>query len=225
MAALKKTGSGLENLSLPGKLAVGIVFTLMVGAAYFVVFYGEIDGNIAAQVQLKETKEREHEDMKAADQAYNRDLTELERRKEIANKQKKILPDESEWAPFLDTLQRAATISGVTLASWDPQDEVSESFFVKVPMKVKLKGRYHQIAKFCSTVGQSDRIINIANIAMNIDSSVKARRQQGTSASVNEGEESILVDVSAMATAFRAVRADDGDADGRRRGRRGRTGR
>lgn len=214
-------GGGLENLSLPGKIAVAVVFMLMVGAAYFVVFYGEIDGDIAAQIQAKTAKEGELNDMHDADRAYTKDRTELERRKHIVVKQKKILPDESEWAPFLDTLQRSATISGVTLSGWDPQSEVTESFFVKVPMKVKVKGRYHQIAKFFYSVGQSDRIINMANIEMKIDQS--SQRSRDTTSTINEGEESILVNVSAMATAFRAVGADEGNAGGRR-GRRGRTG-
>jgi type IV pilus assembly protein PilO len=218
MAAGKK-GSGLENLSLPGKIAVAVVFMLMVGAAYFVVFYGEIDGQIASQVQLKAQKLNELEGAKEADRAYNKDLTELERRKQIAVKQKKILPDNAEWAPFLDTVQRSATISGITLTTWEPKGEVAEDFFVKVPMEVKVKGRYHQIAKFFNTVGQSDRIINMADIAMKIDPRSSKASDQGT---INEGEESVIVEVTAMATAFRAVAEGEGK---KRRGRRRRTGR
>jgi type IV pilus assembly protein PilO len=218
--AAKKGGTGLENLSLPGKIAVAVVFMLVVGAAYFVVFFGEIDGSIAAQITAKDQKEAELEKAKAADQAYNKDLTELERRKQIAIKQKKILPDTAEWAPFLDTIQRSATISGITLSGWEPKGEVAEDFYVRVPMEVTVTGRYHQIAKFFATVGQSDRIINMADIAMEIDSSTSNRKADS---SVNEGEESVIVDVKAMATAFRAVNQEDGAAA--KRGRRGRTGR
>jgi type IV pilus assembly protein PilO len=226
MASLKKAGAvGLDNLSLPGKVAVGVLFALMVGAAYFVVFYGEIDGNIATAQQTKTARENELKSMEDADRAYNKDLTEVERRKQIAAKQKTILPDDAEWAPFLDTLQRSATISGVTLSSWDPQDEVAESFFVRVPMRIKVRGRYHQIAKFFHTVGQTDRIINMTNIELVLDKQAKDKRAQTAEASgINEGEESVVVNVQAMATAFRAVRAGEGGDGGDRRGRRGRTG-
>jgi type IV pilus assembly protein PilO len=222
MAAAKKGGAGLENLSLIGKIAVAVVFTLMVGAAYFVVFYGEIDGNIAAQIQLKAQKENDLTSAEDADRAYNKDLTELERRKQIAVKQKKILPDTAEWAPFLDTVQRSATISGITLAKWEPKGEVREDFFVKVPMQVSVTGRYHQIAKFFSTIGQSDRIINMANIGLKIDTGAR-KKSTKPGANINEGEESIIVKVTAMATAFRAV--GEADGGGKKRGRRGRTGR
>jgi type IV pilus assembly protein PilO len=228
MAAPKKPGgaAGLENLSLPGRIAVGLVFVLMVGAAYFVVFYGEIDGNIAAQIQLKSTKERELATSRDADDEYNKDLTELERRKQIAVKQKKILPDDAEWAPFLATLQNAATLSGIDFANWEPQDEVPESFYVKVPMKVKLKGRYHQIAKFFHSIGQADRIINMADIRMTTGKGQQdTRRTQAkpgqADAAISEGEETVLIEVEALATAFRAMRAGETagggkDAGGRR---------
>ncbi len=217
MAGEKRKGVGLENLSMMGKVAVGVVFTLLVGAAYFVVFYGEIDGNISAQLQLKTKKQTDLSGAKDADRAYNKDLTELERRIENAAGQKKILPDSAEWAPFLDTIQRSATISGIALTTWEPKGEVRDDFFVKVPMRVSVKGRFHQIAKFFATVGQSDRIINMANIALKVDA-----RAASKGASVNEGEESIVVSVTAMATAFRAI----GEGEGvKKRGRRGRTGR
>lgn len=215
-----KKGTGLDNLSLPGKIAVGVVFVLMVGAAYFVVFYGEIDGQIAAQVQLKAQKENDLSAAEEADRAYNRDLTELERRKQIAVKQKKILPDSAEWAPFLDTIQRSATISGITLASWEPKAEVTDEFYVKVPMEVKVTGRYHQIAKFFSTIGQSDRIINMANIGLKIDA--RSAQPAAGAGNINEGEESVIVEVKAMATAFRAIGSGEGT---KKRGRRNRTGR
>ena len=58
----------------------------------------------------------------------------------------------------------------------------------------------------------------MADIGMKIN-----KRKGGSSKkNINEGEESIIVDVKALATAFRAVGA--GDA-GKKKGRRGRTGR
>ena len=40
-----------------------------------------------------------------------------------------------------------------------------QKFFARVPMKLTLPGKFHQIAKFFYGVGQLDRIINIENIA------------------------------------------------------------
>jgi type IV pilus assembly protein PilO len=81
-------------------------------------------------------------------------------------------------------------VSGVALNSWDPIDEVNQQFFAKVPMKLVLSGRFHQIAKFFFGVGQLDRIINLENIILR-----EPKR---------DGDEMVIT-VEALATAFRAL--------------------
>ena len=215
---LKSGGSGLESLSLPGKLAVGVILALMVGAAYFVVFYGDVESNISSQQQLLEAKKNELVQAKEADKAYNKDLTELERRKQLARKQKKILPDDSETPAFLSTLQTVATISGVKLASWSPQDELTETFYAKVPMELKLSGKFHQVAKFFHQIGQVDRIINMENIVIKVDlkdAAEKAKAQAESSSGV--AEETVNVEVQCLATAFRSLRSGEGGGDKKKR--------
>ena len=82
MAKLKLGGggsSGLDNMSLPGKFAVGILFVGLVAAAYLFVFYGEIENEIEATEAALAQKNQELEEAKKADRAYNKDLTELDR--------------------------------------------------------------------------------------------------------------------------------------------------
>ena len=153
--AAAATGSALDRLSLPGKIAVGFILVLMVGAAYFVVFYGDVESSIAAQRQLLHAKRTELQNAEAARAAYNKDLAEKSRREQLARKQKKILPDRSESPAFLSSLQTVATISGVKLTSWKPLDEQAAAFYAKVPMELKLKGRYHQVAKFFMALARS----------------------------------------------------------------------
>jgi type IV pilus assembly protein PilO len=45
-------------------------------------------------------------------------------------------------------------------------DEKTETFFAKVPMRIDVTGRFHQIAKFAYEIGKLDRIINVENISM-----------------------------------------------------------
>src|SRR5262245_9838289 len=96
---------------------------------------------------------------------------------------------------FLQALQNTATISGAELTSWAPADEIPQEFYARVPMKLTLKGKFHQIAKFIYTVGQLDRIINIENIQMK-------------NPVAKDGDE-VVVEVECLATAFRAVKAGE----------------
>src|SRR5271165_1922910 len=102
---------------------------------------------------------------------------------------------------FLSTIQDVATMSGVNLTSWSPTDEVPDEFYARLPMKLTLGGKYHQVAKFFYGVGQQDRIINIEDIR------IKRLRPD-----VDD------VDVQCLATAFRAART--GEASKRRGGQR-----
>jgi type IV pilus assembly protein PilO len=84
-----------------------------------------------------------------------------------------------------------ATVSGVNLTSWSPTEQVAEQFYAKVPMKLTLKGKFHQVVKFFHGVGQLDRIINIENIL------IKEPKLSG---------DEVGVEVECLATAFRSVR-------------------
>jgi type IV pilus assembly protein PilO len=216
MAALKLKagGSALRNLSLVGKLAIGIVFVLLIGAGYFIIFYGDVESQIGAEKQRVTGLETELAQAKDAREAFNRDLAELKRREGLLNKQKTILPDEAETPAFLSTLQTVATISGVELTSWTPQDESFAEFYAKIPMQLTVRGKFHQVARFFYGVGQADRIINMENISIQ-RSGVKAAGPKGAKPGDNRGAElgdSSMVDVQCLATAFRALTADEAGA-------------
>jgi type IV pilus assembly protein PilO len=83
---------------------------------------------------------------------------------------------------------------------------VPEQFYARVPMKLELRGRYHQIAKFFFGVGQLDRIINMENIAITDPQA--------------EGED-IVIKAEALATAFRTleeIKAEPADKRGAAQG-------
>jgi type IV pilus assembly protein PilO len=215
---LRAGGAGLANLPLPGKLAIGLMFTLMVGLAYFVVFYSEIDDNIEAQVKSLTQKKKELVEAEEAKAAYMKDLEEKARRESLSQKQKKILPDAAESPAFLSTIQTVATISGVKLTSWTPLDEEPAEFYVKVPMALTVSGRFHQVSKFFHGIGQVDRVINMENINIKLEKAkVSAAKKKG--GELSRGEETIQVKVECLATAFRALSAEEGGGGRRKRGK------
>ncbi len=205
---LKSTG-GLDSLSLAGKVTVGFVLMLMAAAAYFVIFFGEVSTSIDQKTQEFAEQRARLDEAEAAKREYNKDLAKKARHEALARKQKKMLPDEAEMPTFLSTLQSVATISGVTLASWKPKDEVAEQFYAKLPMELKLVGKFHQIAKFFYGIGQVDRIINMENIQLTV------HQDAGAAKAGNTQSESVLVEVTCLATAFRsrAAGAEGGQKD------------
>jgi type IV pilus assembly protein PilO len=195
--------SVLSKLPLVAKIGVGAGLLALVGVAYFVVFYGDIESAIKASQNQEQTLRTDLSDARKNEFAYQKDLAELTDRQHRQRELNKVLPVDTEYPSFLSSVQQVANVSGIGLTAWAPQSEVSEQFYARVPMKVTLVGRYHQVAKFFYGVGQLDRIINMENI------SLTDPKVQG---------DDVVVKAEALATAFRSVEEAKAGAAGDKRG-------
>jgi type IV pilus assembly protein PilO len=193
----------MSRLPTLAKLGVGIALLGVTAVAYYVVFYGTLASEIEAAKAKEEQLNQELAQARRAEFAYQKDLAELTERQQRQRELAKVLPLASEYPAFLSAIQNVANVAGVTLAGWSPNAEVSEQFYARVPMKLSLSGRYHQIAKFFYGVSQLDRIINLENVML-------------TKPEI-KGED-VLIQAETLATAFRAVQeagpADTGDKRG-----------
>lgn len=191
-------GSALERLPPAAKVGVGVLFAVLIGLLYFVVFYSDVDNDLTQAKTMESRLKQQLAEAEKSREEYQRDADEKTRREQQAREQKKILPDDAETPTFLSTIQDVATISGINLTSWSPTEEVPMEFYAKVPMKLTLVGKFHQVAKFFYGVGQQDRIINVEDIHI--------AKKKLTSDEV---------DVECLTTAFRATKNGE---SGRRRG-------
>lgn len=203
------SGSTLDRLPLAGKIGVGLLFMALVGALFFVFVYEDLSNELQQAKRREVLLQGELRTAQTAKEAYQRDRDDKIRSEARAEQTKKVLPDEPETPAFLASLQQMATVAGVNLTSWAPVDEIPQEFFAKVPMKLTLSGRFHQIARFFFGVGQLDRIINMEDIQMKIS----AAKATGT---VRDQIPEPEVNVESLATAFRAVRLEDAGKSKRR---------
>lgn len=188
--AMARADLSLGRLPMPARIGVGVGLVALVGVAYYLIFFSEVSGQIEA-ARLREGQLRgELSDAKKAEFAYQKDLAELSQRQQRQRELNKVLPSTTEYPAFLSSVQNVANVSGVALTAWSPSSEVNDKFYARIPMKVELTGRYHQIAKFFYGVGQLDRIINIENISLTDPKVV--------------GED-VLLRAEGLATAFRAL--------------------
>lgn len=197
MASLKLKGR-IGELTIAIKLAIGIGFVVVLAGAYFFVLFGDVSGELETKATELEEQQAKLNDAEAAKREYNNDLAEKARLEALARKQKKVLPDDAEMPTFLSTIQSVATISGATLASWAPGEEQKEEFYARVPMQLKLEGKFHQVAKFFHGIGMVDRIINMENITVHV-------KDRGAEAKASSDDKGTMVTVECLATAFRAL--------------------
>jgi len=192
----------LARLPLAAKIGVGGAVLALAGVAYYVVFYGELASQIQAAKSREQQLSGDLAEARKAEYAYQKDLAELADRQQRQRELNKILPVASEYPAFLSAVQSVANVAGVQLSAWTPAAEVSEQYYARVPMKLEIVGRFHQIAKFFYGVSQLDRVINLENVNLGKPEL--------------KGED-VLVRGEVLATAFRAV-ADAKDEGPDKRG-------
>lgn len=180
----------LNRLPMSARVGIGAGFIGLIAAAYLVVFLDDLTDKLAAADKRTEQLNTELGDARKAEYAYQKDLAELTNRQQRQRELNKVLPTTTEYPAFLSAVQNVANVSGIGLAAWSPQGELPEKFYARVPMRLELSGRFHQIAKFFYGVGQLDRIINMENITLTDPKLV--------------GED-VVLKVDGLATAFRAL--------------------
>src|SRR5215831_9182224 len=181
------------------KIGVGGALAGLVAVVYFVIFYGEVADAIDRQKRQEQVLTNDLTQARQGEFAYHKDLAELAERQQRQREFNKILPETTEYPAFLSAVQGVANISGVSLQGWSPMEEVAQKFFARVPMRLSLTGKFHQIAKFFYGIGQLDRIINVENISLTDPKTV--------------GEE-VQLKVDCLATAFHTLPTDAKGAPG-----------
>jgi type IV pilus assembly protein PilO len=180
----------LNRLPVAAKFAVGIGLVAVLAIAYVVVFYGDLSNSINTAKSEEVRLRRDLAEARKNEFVYEKDLAELTLRQQRQRELNKMLPTNTEYPAFLSAVQNVANVTGVSLTAWSPNQEVTEEFYARVPMKLELSGRFHQVAKFLYGIGQLDRIINMENI------SLSDPKQVG---------DDLILKVESLATAFRAV--------------------
>jgi type IV pilus assembly protein PilO len=188
--AAAKTGLTLSKLPTAAKIGVGAAVVFLTAIAYFIVFYSDVSSAIRSAKSHETSVRNRLADARKAEFAFHQDLAELTDRQQRQREFNKVLPETTEYPAFLSAIQGVANVSGVELQAWSPAEEVPLQFYAKVPMRLKLAGKFHQIAKLFYGVGQLDRIINIEDIA------IRDPKRDG---------DEITVKVDCLATAFRGL--------------------
>jgi type IV pilus assembly protein PilO len=158
--------SQLTRVPTWGKLLVGALAALLTAAVYWFFFYSEAAAKIEGANRQKKSLRDELAAQQQAQASYFADRDEVAVREQHARELNKVLPPDSEEDAFLSAVQAASNAAGIDLKAYAPMDEVSQNFYAKVPMRLEMSGKFHQIAKFAFELGKMDRIINVENIEL-----------------------------------------------------------
>lgn len=156
----------LLKLKGPAKAGVTLGAAAFICFVYYMMFYSDMESAISRaqgnQTALKEEREsyvrRQSEYL-----AYRNELTLLqEKQREIL----RALPKEQEIPSFISSIQEQAELAGLEVLNLNIDEELPEPLYIKIPVKMEVRGSYQSITRFFKSVAELRRIVNVEDLNM-----------------------------------------------------------
>jgi type IV pilus assembly protein PilO len=163
--------SKLLRLKAPLKAAITAGVLVVIGGIYYMLFYSDLAQEITTAergaAQLKTEKES-YEKRKREYLAYREELRKLtEEQRELL----KALPKKAEIPSFMSSVQEQAELCGLEVLTMNIDSEATEELYVRIPVRMEVRGSYHTLTRFFKNISELRRIVNIENFAMAVDRS------------------------------------------------------
>jgi type IV pilus assembly protein PilO len=88
-----------------------------------------------------------------------------------------LLPEEKEMPELLRQVTTAGNKAGVQFALFEPLAPTPREFFSEHPVKIKVRGNYHQIGIFLSRLANMHRIVNVSKLELTAFENVKGKKK------------------------------------------------
>ncbi|WP_020676417.1 type 4a pilus biogenesis protein PilO [Geopsychrobacter electrodiphilus] len=151
-----------------------ILMMLVVVGFYFLLYQGQLEQITALDQRLESVHSTLAEKQRiAANLPKFRE--EYERLQAQLDEALSELPDKKEIFKLLRNIGDLAKAQGLDVLEFRPEAEVAKGFYAEVPVSLKLRGSYHDIALFFDAVGRLPRIVNIDQLRMGQPSVVAGR--------------------------------------------------
>jgi type IV pilus assembly protein PilO len=156
----------------PLPVRLGVIGTFFVVFSVALIYFGvwTQQKDQLAQVRNEEQALRQEFKTKQA-KAVNLELY----RQQLAEIQKSFgamlqqLPGSTAMAGLLRDVSQTSSQAGLTQEGFTPMEEEPREFYAAVPIRIRLKGSYHQIGDFVSAVASLGRIITLHNVTIKQD--------------------------------------------------------
>ena len=159
----------LTRLKTPVKIGITLGLVAAILGIYGGLFYLDVQDQIKGahnrQQQLKTEKDN-YEKRKREYQTYRNELVQLQQeQRELL----KALPKKAEIPTFLSNLQEQAELSGLEIVSLTIEAENPMELYIRIPVRIEVRGSYHAITKFFKNLSELPRIVNVENLSLSIE--------------------------------------------------------
>lgn len=157
----------VHNLAeAPVLVRIGIallVIAVLVGGGYWFLIKDkitELEGLERREVALR--TEFEQKQQRAANlPAYEAQLAEMQR---MFTALLQLLPSTAEIPSLLVEISQAALTVGLEIELFQPRAESRQTFYARVPIQMRVRGNYEQLAEFVSAISSMERIVTVHDL-------------------------------------------------------------
>jgi len=152
-------------------ISVTLFFVVVVAGGFYYFVY-------TAQMPKLERAEQEEQELRVVFEskqkkavnfdAYKEQLAEIERSFGTMLRQ---LPGKTEIPNLLVDISQTGLAAGLQEELFQPVGEMQKDFYAEKPIKIRLRGEYHEFGKFVSDIAALPRIVTLHDIAIKKDSS------------------------------------------------------
>ncbi len=161
-------------------LLLGVLVAIVAGLYFYLIYWPNLDllKQKKSEMEVLERQVRELRTVAANMKRFQVEAAKLREELKMAITQ---LPTSKEIPSLLSNISQLGKDSGLEFLLFKPTGEVSKEFYAEIPVEIKVKGTYYNVATFFGKVGKLPRIVNISEVSMDNAKEVFGRWEINTS--------------------------------------------
>lgn len=163
---MEKFLDNFAKIPLQQKLLGLIVVVAAIAGLTYLYWVSEKLDMIEQNKGVIETQQAELVKLQQQAQHRTQFMREVERLRQRLREAEEQLPKQAEVEKLLRDVAYEAQQSGLQLLRFELQGEEQRGDFAAVPVKMNVRGSYHEVAVFLDRLSKMPRIVNVTNLAM-----------------------------------------------------------
>jgi type IV pilus assembly protein PilO len=157
-----------------------LLIAVVVGLFFYLIYWPNLEvlKKKKAEVEVLERQVRELRTVAANMKRFQEEAAKLREELQVAITQ---LPTSKEIPSLLSNISQLGKDSGLEFLLFKPVGEINKDFYAEIPVEIKVKGAYNNVAIFFDKVGKLPRIVNISEVSMDSAKEVLGRWEINTS--------------------------------------------
>lgn len=155
-----------NSIPLAQRVLALILLMSVIAVGFWFAFLSPMNDEITQSeqklVELQREKER-LDQLKRNRAVVLRQLEKLKRQLLIAQEK---LPQDAEIPSLLQRIHNQAKTAGLEILTFRRKPDVTQQYYIEIPVQMELAGTYDELANFLYYVGRMTRIVNVKDLAM-----------------------------------------------------------